>query len=159
MASENTFLLYALLMGVFVTFVYDILRIARRLFPHGSFLVSLEDLCFWIYCGAEVFLLMNRLSDGTLRWFAVLGAAVGVLLYKKLVSPWLVKYSSLILGKALEIVTKFLSFLFRPLRLLLRRLRKVLRRASEASARRRQKNRAAFKKKLTYLLKMIKMSL
>ena len=56
MANENSFLLYALLMGIFITFIYDIIRIFRRVVPHGSFLVALEDIAFWIYCAAEVFL-------------------------------------------------------------------------------------------------------
>ncbi|MDE6168338.1 MAG: spore cortex biosynthesis protein YabQ, partial [Acetatifactor sp.] len=48
MASENEFLLHALLMGIFITFVYDLLRIFRRVVPHKAFFVSLEDLAFWI---------------------------------------------------------------------------------------------------------------
>lgn len=98
MANENTFLLHALLMGIFITFVYDGLRILRRVIPHNSFFVSLEDLGFWIYCGAEVFLLMYHESNGTLRWFAVMGALAGMLFYKKLISPFFVKYVSLLLG-------------------------------------------------------------
>ena len=103
MGSENTFLLHALLLGIFITFVYDLLRIFRRVIPHGAFFVSLEDIVFWVYCGAEVFLMMYHEGDGSLRWFAVLGAAVGMFLYKKLISRWFVKYVSLGLGKALKI--------------------------------------------------------
>lgn len=76
--SENEFLLHALCMGAFITFLYDCLRILRRVLPHGGFLVSLEDLVFWIYCAEQVFLLMYRESNGTLRWFAVLGALAGM---------------------------------------------------------------------------------
>ena len=85
MANENIFLFYALAMGIFITFLYDILRIIRRVLPHNHFWVSVEDLSFWIYCAAEVFLLLHHESDGALRWFAVLGALTGMLLYKKLV--------------------------------------------------------------------------
>ena len=49
MASENEFLLHAFLMGIYITFVYDILRIFRRVIPHKDLMVSLEDLVFWIY--------------------------------------------------------------------------------------------------------------
>ena len=91
MAAENEFMLYALLMGIFITFIYDILRIFRRVIPHNGFFVSLEDLFFWIYCAMEVFLLMYHESNGTLRWFAVLGAVAGMFAYKKLISPFFVK--------------------------------------------------------------------
>ena len=161
MASENVFLLHALVMGIFITFVYDILRILRRVFPHGGFLVALEDLAFWAYCAAEVFLLMYRLSDGTLRWFAVLGAMAGIFLYKKLISPWLVKYSALVLGKNVEFLRRIINFLLRPFRFLFRRMgslaRRTAGRAVHGAARHRQKMRGRLKKKLTYLLRVLKM--
>ena len=50
MASENEFLLQAFLTGIYITFVYDLLRIFRRVVPQGTFMVSLEDILFWIYC-------------------------------------------------------------------------------------------------------------
>lgn len=126
MASENVFLLYALLMGIFITFLYDILRILRRVIPHGDFMVSLEDILFWIYCAARVFLLMYHESDGNLRWFAVLGALAGMSTYRKLVSPFLVKYVSLGLKKVLQVLGKGLAFLLRPVRVLSKRAKKKL---------------------------------
>lgn len=114
MASENGFLLHSLLMGVFIPFVYDILRIIRRVISHGGFWVAVEDLAFWAYCGAEVFLLMYHESNGTLRWFAIIGAMAGMFLYKKLVSPLFVKYVSLALRRVLTGIGRGLKWLFRP---------------------------------------------
>lgn len=136
MGSENQFLTHALFMGIFVTFLYDILRIARRVVPHKGFLVSLEDLCFWAYCTEKVFLLMHRFSNGTLRWFAVLGALAGMLLYRKLASPVLVKYVSLVLLWAKSWLSKILAFLLGPFRLLWRGVKRLLKRtAAKAKAR------------------------
>ena len=114
MADENQFLLYATLMGVYITFFYDILRIFRRVIPHANFMVSLEDIGFWIYCSIKVFMLMYYESDGTLRWFAVLGALLGMTVYRKLVSPFFVKYLSLGFKWVLGILVKSGKFLFRP---------------------------------------------
>ncbi len=159
MADENAFLLYALVTGIFVTFVYDILRILRRVFPHSGFMVSVEDLGFWAYCAAEVFLLMYRMSDGTLRWFAVLGAMTGIVLYKKLVSPWFVRYTALALGKVREFLEQALSIPLRPLRALWRRLRDAWHGKAAQRANRRRKVKKVFKKKLTFLLKVLKMTM
>ncbi|MCI8529405.1 MAG: hypothetical protein HFH82_09680 [Lachnospiraceae bacterium] len=115
MVSENEFLLHSLLMGIFITYVYDLLRIFRRVIPHSSFFVSLEDLIFWIYCGGEVFLMMYHESDGTLRWFAVIGALAGMVSYKKLVSPIFVKCMCFLLNKLLHILGKVIRWLCRPL--------------------------------------------
>lgn len=162
MANENVFLLYALLMGIFITFIYDILRIFRRVVPHGELWVSFEDIAFWIYCAAKVFLLMYHESDGTLRWFAVLGALVGMMAYKKLVSPFLVKYVSLLLRKILQALAKAGAFLLKPVGKLWTRMQIAISKASAGAMQRKRRKegrkRSHFmKKKLTYLLKVLKM--
>ena len=91
---QNIFLLHAFLMGIYITLVYDGLRILRRVIPHRAWAVSLEDLIFWIFCAVQVFGLLYREGNGSLRWFAVLGAGAGMLLYRKTFSPLLVKYLS-----------------------------------------------------------------
>lgn len=157
MASENEFLLYSFLIGVFITFVYDLLRIFRRVIPHAGFFVSLEDLAFWVYCGAEVFLLMYRESNGTLRWFAVIGALTGMLLYKKLVSKWFVKYLSLGLGRLLRVLGKLLRWLVSPFRILTGKAAKNVRKTGGRMHRLAGRVRRRIKNKLTYTLKVFKM--
>jgi len=126
MVSENVFLFHALLLGAYITFVYDWLRIFRRVIPHSSFFVSLEDFWFWLYCAMQVFLLLYHESNGTLRWFGVLGAAMGMFLYKKCFSAFFVKYVSLVLNKLLRILRKIFGGIFRlfakPLRALWRKI-------------------------------------
>lgn len=159
MVSENVFLLHALLMGVFITFVYDLLRIFRRVIPHSLFFVSLEDLAFWIFCSVRVFLLLYYESDGTLRWFAILGALTGMLLYRKLFGALLVKYCSMALKKVLELFGKILKVLTKPLRIL---GKKAQNRAGKARGRvRLLKNRIkrAIKLRLTFFIKMLRINL
>ena len=92
--NENVFLLHSFLLGVEITFLYDILRILRRVFVHGNGMVSLEDIAFWIDCAGKVFLLRFRESNGNLRWFAVLGAVLGMYLYHRSQRHIMVKYVS-----------------------------------------------------------------
>ncbi len=152
MASENEFLLHALLMGIFITFLYDLLRVFRRVVPHRGFFVSAEDLLFWVYCGGEVFLLMYREGDGTLRWFAVMGALAGMCLYKKTVSPLFVKYASLALNWVLGI-------LCRPLKWICRGFRKAAGRAGRGLGKLFARLRRRVKNRLTYFVKVLKIAL
>lgn len=156
MASENEFLLHALLMGIFITFVYDILRIMRRVVPHRGFVVSMEDLGFWIYCAGKVFLMMYHESDGNLRWFAVIGALAGMFLYKKLVSPWFVKYVSMGLEKVLDILIKAVSFLCKPFRIAGARTCAAAGAAGHRCGRLLHGGMGRMKKKLTFFLKVLK---
>lgn len=102
MVSENLFLLHSALMGVYLAFLYDTLRIFRRVVPHNTLFVSLEDIAYWIYLAAEVFLLMYHESNGMLRWFSIAGAMLGILLYKKLAGRFYVHYISLFLQKIIR---------------------------------------------------------
>lgn len=156
MASENEFLLHALLMGIFITFVYDILRILRRVIPHRGFMVSLEDLAFWIYCAEKVFLMMYHESDGNLRWFAVIGALAGMFLYKKLISPWFVKYVSLGLEKVLGVLIKAGSILCRPFRIAGAKTGAAVGAAGKRFGRLLRGGKRRVKKKLTFFLKVLK---
>lgn len=159
MVSENEFLIHALMLGLFFSFAYDLLRIARRVVKHNAFFVSVEDLGFWIYCGAEVFLLMYHESNGTLRWFAVMGALAGMLLYGKTISPFFVKYASMGLQKILYILAKCLKWLFAPLRILARKTGRGAEKAGRGIHALAGKILRTIKKKLTYFLKMLKISL
>ena len=124
--AETDFIFHAFYLGLFITFVYDVLRVLRRVIPHPDFLVSIEDMGFWIYCAMKVFLLMYYESNGTLRWFAVGAALVGMFLYLKLLSPVWMKYMSLILGKILEILFKILIVVLKPGYRFLRWIKKQL---------------------------------
>ncbi len=146
-------------MGIFITFVYDVLRIFRRVVPHKAFFVSLEDMGFWIYCGAKVFLLLYHESNGTLRWFAVLGALVGMTLYKKLVSSVFVKYVSLALIKLLGLVGRVLNWILRPFRALGRRTRRGASRAGRGLRRIVGRIARRIKMRLTFFLKTLKIGL
>ncbi len=151
MVSEGEFLLHSLIMGVFITFVYDILRIIRRVIPHGGFWVSVEDMVFWLYCGVEVFLLMYHESNGTLRWFAVIGAMTGMILYIKLVSSLFVKWVSAALGWLLGLLGKLLRWIFRPVGFAGRKAKRGMGKLA-----RRQKR--FLKNRLTFFLKALKIN-
>lgn len=153
--GENSFLLYSLFMGIFITFIYDLIRIMRRVINHNIFFISLEDILFWIFCGISVFYMMHTQSNGTLRWFAVLGALAGMLLYMKTVSRLLVKWVSKSLNWVKEKIGKALHIFFTPARAAGRQGIK----AAHYTVSFGRKIRVSIKKRLTAFLKMLKMIL
>ena len=153
--SENIFLLYSFGMGVLITAVYDIFRIFRRVCPHKQFVVSLEDILFWIFCALSVFYLMHTQSNGTLRWFAVLGALAGMFLYKKTLSNLLVKWASLGLSKVWGVCRKILHVCFTPFRFLAKKACKAGRKVKVGGNR----FKGHLKKRLTAFVKLLKIAL
>ena len=119
---EVNFLFHSFLMGILITAVYDVFLIFRRLIKHSLLLISLEDLLFWIGCAVGVFYMLYRENNGILRWFAILGAAVGMFLYKITVSEFVVNIMSTLLGRIFGILFKILRLLCKPLGFLGRKI-------------------------------------
>lgn len=115
--KEGWFLLYSVLLGIAITFVYDCLRIFRRVFSHGIFWVSLEDMIYWIFVAFSIFYMLYYENDGALRWFAVLGMILGMLLFNKTISPVFVTCISRLLIWIKKLICRLNAFLTKPLRL------------------------------------------
>ncbi len=146
--NESIFWLYCFLTGIAITMVYDLLRIARRVIKHPYFFVALEDILFWIFVSVALFLLLYHMNNGSLRWFAVFGLFVGMLLYKKILGDSLVIFMSTIINRILYIVV---SVMTPPLRLVKMAFFKGFRAI--------RKNVLAIKKKLTGNIKKVKIVL
>ena len=101
---------------------------------------------------------MYRESNGTLRWFAVLGALAGMFFYKKTVSPLLVRYASLLLTKLLALLKKVLGWLWKPFGLAGRKTGSAVHKAGGRFRRRMGKLRRAVKLRLTFFLKAFKIN-
>lgn len=123
MSKDTLFLLQAVGVGAAITFLYDWLRTIRKVIPHKQIAISLEDLFFWFFCAIQVFLWMYRVTNGGMRWFAVVGALVGMWLYKKLFSRIFVTGFGWILSRILSILCKIIRILLKPIIWILSRIK------------------------------------
>lgn len=115
---EAMFSLHCISVGVLITFVYDLLRIGRICIRHSHFLISVEDFLFWVVCAIFIFLVLYCENDGILRWYCVAGAVVGMEIYRKCFSPYIVHFMSTVLKKAIDVVAWILRKLVFPFRVL-----------------------------------------
>ena len=97
--KEADILLKAFATGVFLILVYDLLRILRRLIPHGVGIIALEDLLFWTGSAIIIFYMLYQENDGYLRGFSIGGVVAGMVLYSGILSRYVVKVSVFILEK------------------------------------------------------------
>ena len=51
--DQGIFWLFCFVTGAVITFIYDQIRIVRRVLPHGSVLVAIEDLLFWLFAAVS----------------------------------------------------------------------------------------------------------
>ncbi len=153
--QEVTFFLHSILMGLIITFAYDWILIFRRLFRHGKFWMSVEDFIYWFVCGISVFYMLYRENNGVLRWFAVVGAAAGMLFYKLTVKNRFVSIMSTYIHKIMWFVFRVIQFVLRPLKCLFYAVRRCVRFLNKKF----KKVKEFIKKRLTVFIKTLRMVL
>ena len=117
---EWNFWLASIMTGACMAFLYDIIRLLRRLVRHGRFAVDFEDIIYWIVCFSISFALLYYGNNGVIRFAAVFGAAVGMLVYMATLGRFFVRFTYLIIDKTIG------SFL-RMIKKMIGRLKKLLR--------------------------------
>lgn len=105
MNHELVFFFQSVLWGAALLFFYDILRIGRRLFPRRVFLVSVEDLLYWIFAGIFLFGRIYQANEGRLRGYSIVAVVLGMVIYTYSISGRFVSVSV----KILNIPLKFMS--------------------------------------------------
>ncbi len=108
MIRELTLCVIAFWAGARLSLVYDCLRILRKLFPHKGWLVSLEDMLFWL--GTAVFLcvLLFQENSGALRIYLAGCVILGAAAWQKSLGPLFVRVFSFVLGKIRDFLCKIL---------------------------------------------------
>ena len=94
--KELSVFLQAALAGNLVYLLYSAIRVMRRIIKHNLFFVSLEDLIFWIGTAIFLFIKIYQTSNGSIRWYFVIGVLTGGLLThfviskisKKCIAKW-----------------------------------------------------------------------
>ncbi len=165
--TELMLFLYAIRFGVWMAFLYDILRIFRRVVGHNSLALAVEDFLYWLAVGVRMFLILYQYNNGRLRFYIILGAAIGILLYTSSISIIFVGFCSALIKKtkrkacqaaekaAGRVKSKTEKILERPVRVLAAKgyaFRKIIGGKLKHLGR-------YLKKKLTLFIKMIKLIL
>lgn len=101
--------------GVCMAFVYDLLRLFRRLVRHGRLAVDLEDLLYWTVCFFASFTILYYANNGVIRFVAVLGAALGMLLYSVTMGRIFVKVCYFLINKTIGSAFRFLCKIIKGL--------------------------------------------
>ncbi len=122
--TEADFFAISILSGCFMVFVYDALRVFRRLIRHGVVWVAIEDILYWVSCALLIFAMLYQKNDGLIRGFAIAGIVVGMLVYNHFISPRVVKGIVFLVQWLIKIFTFPIRFLVGKLKKPVGRLHK-----------------------------------
>lgn len=145
----------AVLLGAGLLFLYDFLRIFRRILRHGVLGIALEDIAFWIFCALWMFGFMYRFNNGMIRGFLVFGAAVGMVLYSIFVSRYVVRRGTAVFRRMLHVLYRIFFWLGGPFRFFGRIVKKRAQKISHF----RKKSVKGWKKRLKKIGKAVKIGL
>lgn len=109
----------AVLQGVFLCLVYDVLRSWRNVAPSGKKMSGITDFVYWISCGCYLFYTVLRSGQGGIRGYQFLGIFLGLCLWKRIFSSPFVR----ICGYFLSYPVFFVNFLRKRLFFFLKRCR------------------------------------
>lgn len=103
---ELSTVLSSAFLGMAAAFIYDSIRVFRRIIRHKKvWTIAAEDIIYWVCMSFLAFSATYNLSNGAVRGFMVMTAILGAMLYKAVLGKYYVKY-----------VTKLIHFLIKPLK-------------------------------------------
>lgn len=78
--GELIIFLVSVVTGIMLRLIYRSIGIFRQLVEHSLIFIGVEDLIFWVGAALYVFVQIYHTSDGSIRWYFILGVALGVIL-------------------------------------------------------------------------------
>ena len=114
--------------GILLLAGYDILRIIRRTVPHGTIMVAVEDLLFWIAGSMMVFRMIYEKNDGIIRGTAFVAMGISMLLYHYTISRHVVTFGYGIFGRP---VKKIYTFCYKGLKKIPKKVKLLIEKRDE----------------------------
>ncbi|MHB8063133.1 MAG: spore cortex biosynthesis protein YabQ [Ruminiclostridium sp.] len=115
--------LYAILGGIIVAFLYDVLRIKRRAIRTSVIIVSLEDILYWVVAAVFLFVTVYKSNSGEMRGYIFIGNVIGVILYESLFSKIIINSSVMVINLIKRIIVFICKILSYPFKLIFKILK------------------------------------
>ena len=112
---ELHFFMISILWGAIILLAYDLLRVLRRIINHNIWVITFEDLIFWVLSSLFIFIMIYENNSGTIRGFSVMGMGIGMVLYHYIFSERIV-----------WLISQIILILLRPFSFLINLIRKML---------------------------------
>lgn len=70
----------AILAGCIIRLIYRFISCIRQMIKHKKAVIEAEDLIYWVGIAIYLFVQIYYTSDGSIRWYFVLGVVIGAVL-------------------------------------------------------------------------------
>ncbi len=125
-SGDIAFFATAVFSGAIIAFLYDLLRISRRIVPTHASAIGIEDIVFFAAAAAILFYAAYTKNHGQIRWQGFLGCASGILGYAFLIRNRFVNLGTTLVKLLIKSALWLLRIIAFPVRLILRALKKPI---------------------------------
>lgn len=123
----------AIMLGALFAFIYDIIRIMRRVVFKSFIIIGLEDIIYWLIIAVMTCMFLYKVNGGVIRSYIIAGVVIGMILYELSLGRFIVKYLSIAIRFVVEKIRKLLvkiwkilywglKKVFKPIKILVRKL-------------------------------------
>lgn len=120
MSEQSLLFCTTVIAGMIMGFLYDWIRVARRMIRHSYIMVQIEDIIYWILAVVGIFMLLLSRNYGEIRLFSLAGVLIGMVLYFFTVSHLFLKVSVGILNIIKKIILLLWNIIMTPVKLVLK---------------------------------------
>ena len=107
--------------GFVIGIIFDTFRVIRKTFKHKDFVIYIQDILFWILSAIVLLYSTFIFNDGEFRFFLLVGAIFGFIIYLFTLSKIFIKINVNMLKFIKKLSSKILKILLIPIRKLLLR--------------------------------------
>lgn len=112
--SQLYIFLATLIGGLVIGLAYDFYRLFRYYFKPKRVKTFIQDLLFWILLSLVIVLFINKVNEGEFRGFLFLGFTLGIILYSRLLSKYVIKFISQVIDLIIEKVVGVINLILKP---------------------------------------------
>ena len=118
MTGQAWLFLSTVIVGAAIGLFYDAFRIFRKTARHSGLAVQLEDLFFWVAATGLTFYYMLHRNYGEIRFFTLIGMAIGLVLYFATISRFVLVVFVTVINYLKRVVTTILRIFLMPVRII-----------------------------------------
>lgn len=125
-SGDAVFFLTCIGVGILTAFLYDIIRISRRIVSVNTSVVCGEDILFFAIAAVILFYAAYIKNSGEIRWQGFLGGLLGVGGYAFLIRNRFVNWGTVIVKWLIKTALAFLKAVMLPICIIFRAVKKPI---------------------------------
>ena len=134
--AQTELFLLSLGFGFLLGILYDVFRTLRMMIGSSDKLIFAADLLYFLICGVLSFFFLLVTDEGRLRFYTVLGEALGWMIYYFSLGTVAMKVSA----AAVRTAKRLMSFVFKPIKFVIRKIMMFFKKIADFIKKRIKKN-------------------